>query len=482
MNPNTVINTDVAIIGAGTAGMSAYRAALEQTSRVLLIESGLYGTTCARVGCMPSKLLIAAADAAHAVVGASRFGVTAGLPTIDGRAVMARVRSERDRFVGFVVDTVQNWPTEQRLVGHARFVDDHTLQVGATRVKAQRIVIATGSRPAVPQAWRLALGDRLIVNDDVFNWTDLPRSVAVVGPGVIGLELAQALHRLGVRVRLYGRSGRVGPLTDPQLQALAHHVFAADLPLSVDLAHIEPRREGDSVVVRATNRDGNVHEEHFDWLLATTGRRPNVDQLGSKTQPLPMDPNGIPVHDRRSAQVANRPVFIAGDVSQDRPLLHEAADEGRIAGGNAGRFPDVRVRPRRAPLAVVFSDPQIALAGASHSELMAAGIAFETGRVSFDDQGRSRVMGRNQGALHVYGEAATGRFLGAEMLGPAAEHIGHLLAWSVQRGDTVQQMLDSPFYHPVVEEGLRTALRQLQRALHIGPPPVERCLDCGPGA
>ena len=482
MNPSTVINTDVAIIGAGTAGMSAYRAALEQTSRVLLIESGLYGTTCARVGCMPSKLLIAAADAAHAVVGASRFGVTAGLPTIDGRAVMARVRSERDRFVGFVVDTVQNWPAEQRLVGHARFVDDHTLQVGATRVNAQRIVIATGSRAAVPEAWRLALGDRLIVNDDVFNWTDLPRSVAVVGPGVIGLELAQALHRLGVRVRLYGRSGRVGPLTDPQLQALAHHVFAADLPLSVDLAHIEPRREGDSVVVRAKNRDGNVHEEHFDWLLATTGRRPNVDQLGLENTTLPMDPNGIPVHDRRSAQVANRPVFIAGDVSQDRPLLHEAADEGRIAGGNAGRFPDVRVRPRRAPLAAVFSDPQIALAGASHAELMAAGIAFETGRVSFDDQGRSRVMGRNQGALHVYGEAATGRFLGAEMLGPAAEHIGHLLAWSVQRGDTVQQMLDSPFYHPVVEEGLRTALRQLQRALHIGPPPVERCLDCGPGA
>jgi dihydrolipoamide dehydrogenase len=142
----------------------------------------------------------------------------------------------------------------------------------------------------------------------------------------------------------------------------------------------------------------------------------------------------------------------------------------------------VRMRPRRTPLAVVFSEPQIALAGASHAELRAAGTAFETGRVSFSDQGRSRVMGRNQGALHVYGEAGTGRFLGAEMLGPAAEHIGHLLAWSVQRGDTVQQMLDSPFYHPVIEEGLRTALRQLQRALHMGPPPVERCLDCGPGA
>jgi dihydrolipoamide dehydrogenase len=268
-----------------------------------------------------------------------------------------------------------------------------------------------------------------------------------------------------VQVRLYGRSERVGPLTDPALQALSREVFAAALPMSVGLAQIDPRRDGDAVAVRATHHDGSVHEERFDWLLAATGRRPNVDQLGLAHTTLALDTQGVPVHNRRSAQVTDHPVFIAGDVSADRPLLHEAADEGRIAGGNAGRFPDVRMRPRRAPLAVVFSDPQIALAGASHAELSASGTAFETGAVSFDDQGRSRVMGRNQGALHVYAEVGTGRFLGAEMLGPAAEHIGHLLAWSVQRGDTVQQMLDSPFYHPVVEEGLRTALLQLRGAL-----------------
>jgi dihydrolipoamide dehydrogenase len=480
MTTNSIVETDVAIIGAGTAGMSAYRAALEHTPRVLLIESGVYGTTCARVGCMPSKLLIAAADAAHMMAMAPQFGVSASGVKVDGRAVMARVRSERDRFVGFVVDTVEHWPAEHRMLGHARFIDKHTLQVGDTQVRAHRIVIATGSRPDVPEAWRQALGDRLIINDDVFDWEDLPRSVAVVGTGVIGLEIAQALHRLGVRVRLYGRSARVGPLTDPELQALSLEVFRHELPLSVDLAHIEPRREGDRVIVRTSNRAGDVHEETFEWLLAATGRTPNVDQLGLENTGMPRDARGIPVHDRHTGQVAGLPIFVAGDVNEDRPLLHEAADEGRIAGGNAGLYPDVRLRPRRTPLAVVFSEPQIVLAGASHAELRSAGIDFEVGRVSFSDQGRSRVMGRNQGALHVYGEAGTGRFLGAEMLGPAAEHLGHLLAWSVQRGDTVQQMLDSPFYHPVVEEGLRTALRQLQTALRLPRPREETCLDCGP--
>ncbi|MCP5289279.1 MAG: dihydrolipoyl dehydrogenase [Burkholderiaceae bacterium] len=473
------LRPDVAVIGAGTAGMTAYRAAREHTDRVVVVEGGPYGTTCARVGCMPSKLLIAAAEAAHTIAEAPAFGVHAGAVRVDGRAVMARVRAERDRFVGFVVEAVERWPDEARIRGHARFVADQVLQVDDhTRIEADRIVIATGSSPALPRAWRDALGDRLLVNDDVFEWQDLPRSIAVVGAGVIGLEIAQALHRLGVRVKLYGRGGRVGPLTDPALQDETRRVLAATLPMNVHADHLALRREGDEVVVSGTGGP----DERFDGLLAATGRRPNVDALGLEHTTLPRDASGVPEVDRRTGQIGATRVFMAGDVSELHPLLHEAADDGRIAGDNAGRWPDIRVRPRRAPLAVVFSDPQIMIAGRSHRDLVDAKVAFESGAVSFEDQGRSRVMRVNRGRLHVYGERASGRFLGAEMIGPAAEHLGHLLAWSAQRGDTVQAMLDSPFYHPVIEEGLRSALRDLQRALRMGPPPVERCLDCGPGA
>jgi dihydrolipoamide dehydrogenase len=486
----SAFEVDVAIIGAGTAGMTAYRSARAHTGRVLVIEDGPYGTTCARVGCMPSKLLIAAAEAAHGAAEAHHFGVQVNAVHIDGAAVMQRVRRERDRFVGFVTEAVEGWPAAHRLRGRARFVDAQTLQVQPphgepTLVRAARTVIATGSRPVVPEQWRQAAGPRVIVNDDVFEWTTLPASVAVVGTGVIGLELAQALHRLGVRVRLYGRGPRIGPLTDPALVGLSAAIFARELPLTPASRHLEVRRRAGGepgVAIHSIDATGTAREEAFDWLLAATGRRHNTDDLGLEHTGVACDESGVPLYDRRTTQVGTSPIFIAGDAADDRPLLHEAADEGRIAGDNAARWPDVRVRPRRAPLAVVFSDPQIMLAGASHAELTAAGATFATGTVSFEDQGRSRVMRRNRGALHVYGEHGSGRFLGAEMLGPAAEHIGHLLAWSVQRGDTVQQMLDSPFYHPVVEEGLRTALRHLARELRMGPVPVERCLDCGPGA
>lgn len=168
----TPLSCDVAIIGAGTAGMAAYRAARVHTDRVLLIEAAHYGTTCARVGCMPSKLLIAAAEAAAAVHEAHRFGVQAGPPQVDGRAVMRRVREERDRFVGFVLDTVNGWPEATRLFGHARFTGPNSLDVDGQAVQARSIVIATGSRPRIPAGWRDRLGSRLLVNDDVFEWQD----------------------------------------------------------------------------------------------------------------------------------------------------------------------------------------------------------------------------------------------------------------------------------------------------------------------
>jgi dihydrolipoamide dehydrogenase len=480
-------HAEVAIIGAGTAGMGAYRAALAHTDKLVVVEGGAYGTTCARVGCMPSKLLIAAGDAAQAVRQAAIFGVMASPPRIDGRAVMQRVRSERDRFVGFVTDAVAHWPAAHRLAGATRFLDDHTLDVGGhTRLSAERIVIATGSSPRVPAAWRAALGDRLIVNDDVFNWQDLPASVAVVGAGVMALELAQALHHLGVRVRMYGRDRRLGPLTDPVLQALTVKLMAQRLPLQLDSGELVLARQGDQVSVRGSTAAGGNSAaggevQHFDWLLAATGRSPNVQQLGLDQTTLPLDPDGAPVFDPNTGQVGVSHVFMAGDATGTLPFLHEAADEGRIAGDNAGRFPDVRVQCRRTPLSVVFCDPQIAMVGQSHAALQRSGLGFEVGELSFEDQGRSRVIGKNAGMLRVYGQHGTGRLLGAEMIGPAAEHLGHLLAWSVQRGDTVQQMLDSPFYHPVIEEGLRRALRDLQSALHMGPAPVPNCLDCGPG-
>ncbi len=461
--------TDVAVIGAGTAGLAAYRAARAAGRRVLLIEGGVHGTTCARVGCMPSKLLIAPAEAAHSIDRFGAFGLRLeGRVRVDGPAVMARVRRERDRFVGFVTQGVDAIPAADKVAGDARFTGDTRLEIAredgrSLSVDTGAVVIATGSSPSWPAAWN-ALGERLVVNDDVFEWTDLPSSVAVFGPGVIGLELGQALHRLGVRVKIFGRGGGIGPLSDPELLDEARRVFGAEFYLDTD-AQAEVSREGSQVVVRYRALDGETRIERFDYLLAATGRRPNLDRLNLGATSLARDARGVPFFDRESLQCGTTPIFIAGDVNNDVPLLHEAADEGRIAGDNAARYPEIRKGHRRAPLGIVFTDPQIAIIGGGHRTLR--DIPHVTGVVSFEDQGRSRVMLRNRGRLHVYADARSGALLGAELIGPDAEHLAHLLAWAAQLDLTVADMLKLPFYHPVVEEGLRTALRDAFAKLEV---------------
>lgn len=474
---------DIAIIGSGTAGMGAYRAAREHTDSLVVIEGGVYGTTCARVGCMPSKLLIAAAEAAHHARHTEQFGITVEQIAVDGKAVMQRLRRERDRFVGFVEESVEGFDSAHKIRGYARFIDDHTLMIDEhTQIRADRIIIATGSRPVYPPLFSEA-GDRLLTNDDIFELETLPPSVAVFGPGVIGLELGQALSRLGVRIKIFGRGGRLATLNDPEIRTYAEKTFNEELYLDPDADVKSIRKHPDGVEIEYVNRSGETELEVFAYLLAATGRRPNVDKLGLEHTSLQLNEQGVPRFEPYSLQTNVGHIFVAGDASNELTLLHEAADEGRIAGHNAGQYPDVRAGHRSAPLGVVFTDPQMANIGLDLQQVDSRYRGcYAVGKVSFEDQGRSRVMGKNKGLLKVYAEQGTGQFLGAEMFGPAAEHIGHLLSWAVQQKLTVSDILEMPFYHPVIEEGVRTALRDLNSKLHIGPALVEHCLDCGPGA
>ncbi len=474
---------DVAIIGSGTAGMGAYRAARAHTGSVLLIEGGPYGTTCARVGCMPSKLLIAAAEVAHEARQADRFGVHVKDLVVDGAAVMARVQRERDRFVGFVLESVEAIASADRMTEKVSFQDANTLVTETGQlIHARRIVIATGSIPVLPPMLK-GLSTHLLSNENVFELPTLPKSLAVFGAGVLGLELAQAMSRLGVQVKVFGVGGGVAGIHDPAIRDYANQVFNEELYMDASAQVNSVNESATGVEVHYLHRDGGWRTELFDYVLAATGRAPDVQGLALKNTGLALNERGVPLFDRLTQQCGNSTIFIAGDASNEIPLLHEAADQGRIAGDNAGRYPAIRPGLRRSPLAVVFTDPQVASVGLNLDQLnLHFKDRFATGSVSFEDQGRSRVMLRNKGLLRGHAELGSGVFLGAEMFGPAAEHIGHLLAWAAQQRMTVSSMLEMPFYHPVIEEGVRTALRELNQKLHIGAAVIERCMDCGPGA
>ncbi|MBP6392840.1 MAG: dihydrolipoyl dehydrogenase [Neisseria sp.] len=476
------IQADVVVIGGGTAGMGAFRAARQHTDNVYLIESHVFGTTCARVGCMPSKLLIAAAEARYHALHTDPFGVhlDKSSVTVNGEEVMHRVKSERDRFVGFVLSDVEEWPADKRIMGEAKFIDEHTVQIDDhTQISAGRIVIATGSRPVILPQWQ-GLGDKLIINDDVFSWNTLPKSVAVFGPGVIGLEIGQALHRLGVKVHIFGLGGFLGGISDPVVLEEAKKVFGEELTMNLDAqSEVKLDAEGNVEVHWQEGSESGVFTA--EYMLAAVGRRPNVDKLGLENLSIELDERGVPKADRLTMQTSIAHIFIAGDASNQLPLLHEASDQGKIAGENAGAYPNISKGLRRSTIGVVFTSPQIATIGMRFAQVEARYKNMECvaiGEVSFHNQGRSRVMLVNQGKMRVYAEQGTGLFIGAEIIGPAAEHLAHLLAWAHQLKMTIPQMLDMPFYHPVIEEGLRTALRDANSKLKLGDKAATECREC----
>lgn len=449
---------EVAIIGAGTAGLAALREVRKKTDSFVIINDGPYGTTCARVGCMPSKALIEAANAYHRRTHFEAFGIGGAANLAIGiPAVLQRVRRLRDGFVAGTLKATDDLG-DRSWAGKARFEGPGTLVVGKRRLRADKVIIATGSRPRFPEGAG-DLGDRLLTSDSLFEQADLPPRIAVLGLGAIGAEMAQALARLGIEVTAFTTSPRIGGLSDPEMQAVARDCLEAEMRIVDGEAALEPSANGVRI-----HFEGTVFEA--DAVLAAQGRVANLDGLGLETLGVPLDAGGVPPYDPLTMQVAGLPVFIAGDVNGHRPLLHEAADDGHIAGNNA-MASDPGCYQRRTPLRIVFTDPNIAVVGEAYAAIEERDPAI--GEVRFDRHGRARTAEKNRGALRVYADKESGALLGAEICAPAGEHLAHLLALAIHQRMTVHAVLGMPFYHPVIEEGLRTALRRAAKQVPNGP-------------
>ena len=449
---------DVAILGAGSAGLFALSQVKRKTDNYVLINGGELGTTCARVGCMPSKVLIQVAEDFHRKSIFEREGIDGAEElSIDIPVAMEHVQDLRDVFVDRTLGATDELDEAHLIDGFAKFIANDTVEVNGEQIKAKSIIIATGSTPVIPAAWQ-DLADDIITTDEFFELEDLPASMAVIGLGSIGLEIGQSLHRLGVKVVGVDQLETIAKLEDDKVNELAIATIGKEFPLwlgqSATLAKVDAGIQvtaGDNLQV-------------VDKVLASLGRKPNLENLNLQATDIRLDENGIPLFDPLTMQIGDLPIYIAGDVNADRPLLHEAGHEGRVAGYNAVHHPVEKFK-RKVPLAITFCEPNIATAGAQLNELNGQDIAI--GEIQFAPVGRALIMGKNRGLLRLYVQKSDGLLLGACMCCVKAENLAHLISWSIQNGMSVFDMLKMPFYHPVIEEALQAALYNVLHELDV---------------
>jgi len=440
-----ILTADLAIIGAGSGGLSVAAGAARLGQKVVLFERHRMGGDCLNTGCVPSKALIAAGKAAHAVRTAGKFGVTTGEPVVDYARVHDHVRGviaaiepndSVERFTGLGV----------RVIGQAaRFTGPDRVEAeDGTVVTARRFVIATGSRAAVPPIPGL---DRVpyLTNESLFDLTELPAHLIVVGGGPIGLEMAQAHRRLGSRVTVLER-GTILPKDDPDLVRVARRALLAeglDLREGAEILRVEP---GPVVVLRG----GAGGEERLagTHLLVAAGRRPNVEGLGLEAAGIAYTARGVTVD--AGLRTLNRRVYAIGDVAGGPQFTHVAGYHAGIVVKSALFRLPAKVDYKALPW-VTYIDPELAQVGLTEAAAREAHGDVRTAEWPLHENDRAQAERRTDGLAKVVLDRK-GRILGA---GIAAPHAGDLIqpwALAISSGLKVKAFTDMIAPYPTLGE------------------------------
>jgi len=413
---------DLCVIGAGSAGLAATSLAAQLGARVVLVERDKMGGECLNDGCVPSKALLAAAKAAHAQRSSGRFGVAAVEPRIDFAAVRAHVRSAIAAIAPH--DSAERFESlgAQVMRGEARFVEPRLLMVGDDRIRARRVIIASGAGPALPKIDGLHEVP-FLTNETIFDNRELPEHLLVIGGGPLGIELAQAHLRLGARVSVVA-DGKALPRDDAELAGRLLKMLAAEGLALRENANIGAvRRHGERIVL-SLDEGGQRSQLEGSHLLVATGRKPDVAALDLERGGVRFDEHGIAVDAK--LRTSARGVFAIGDVVAKAPrFTHVGSYHAGVAVQNALLVPFAKTDYASLPW-VTYCDPELAHVGASEDDARKRyGDAVRAVKVELQANDRAQTEAATGGALKLLAHE-NGRVLGVSILAPNAGELAHL--------------------------------------------------------
>jgi len=456
---------DFLVIGGGSAGYNAARTAADLRLRVAVADGARkLGGLCILKGCMPSKTLLYAAEVLHRSQRGADFGLRIGKSRVNMPALHARK-------VRLIEDFASH--RERQLTGgkfklyrqKARFLDAHTVELGdGRRLQARHILIATGSkvsRPPVPGLDQI----KYWTSDDVLELDRVPRSVVVLGCGVVACELAQFLRRIGARVVMIQRSKHVLRDHTPEAAAVVQKAFV-DEGIELFLhSKIQSMRQDSAGIVVRFRHQGRVIQRRADHCFNALGREANLDGLNLEAAGIRVAPHEqIPVN--RWQQTSAGHIYAAGDCSGPVEIVHVAIQQGELAARHAAKVKHLKPIDYGLLLNVVFTEPALASIGRPEHELRQKGVPFLSASHSFNDHGKSMLMEAHSGFVKVLAEPKRGRILGAEIVGPDAGELIHCFSGPLAMRATVFDLLRAPWYHPTLAEIITYPLEEI--AARIG--------------
>ncbi len=450
---------DLIVIGGGSAGHSAASTAAKLGLHCALVEApGQLGGLCILRGCMPSKAIIETANRMRAIREAERFGITVGPPALDLPRLRERADALLKDFRDYRSQQMENADYEL-LRGTASLVSPHEVELAETkeRLQAKAIIIATGSKPEIPEIEGLE-GTPYWTSDEMIELPELPQTIAVVGHGAIGMEAAHLFEGLGSRVTVLVRGERILTHFDDDI-AEAIEAESTERGITflkkTEIFHVE--HKGGKFHLALTGKESIT----VDALLIATGRIPNTIGFGFQKVGIAMDRKRILIDDRCSTSLPH--IFAAGDCASPFAVVHLAVIQGAVAARNAERI----IRDGHSDLSHewspetamigLFTEPQCVEIGIGVKEAEEKNIKILTGRIDYNDQGKGMIAGSRHGFVKVIAEVGTHRIIGAAAAGPEVLETSHVIQVAISRGMTLEEFAAVPHYHPTLVEAWASA-------------------------
>ncbi|MEK9846642.1 MAG: FAD-dependent oxidoreductase [Rhodospirillaceae bacterium] len=440
------VQTDICVIGAGAGGLSVAAGSAQMGAKVILVEAGLMGGDCLNYGCVPSKALIAAAEAAYKVRHLSRFGIQDVEPVVDWAKVRCHIKT--------AIDQIAHHDSQERFENmgvqvireSGAFLDPNTLRAGDFRVKAKKFVLATGSQPIIPSIPGLDKTP-FLTNQTIFDNNQPIKHLIVIGGGPIGLELAQAVKRLGADVTVLEASRILGK-EDSELTALVREKILAEGVKIIEGATVENVLGVAGKIQIRANTSGKNIQVKGSHILVATGRKPTISGLELEKAGIEFGSGGVSV-DRR-LRTTNKNVFALGDVVGAHNYTHAASYQAGVIIRNVlFRIPartDYRAMPR-----VTFTKPELAQIGMTFHE---AKVKFNTAQlvtIPFSENDRAQVSRDTHGVVKVV-TSKRGKILGVGIVGDNAGEIIQTWAMPIAKGMNIKKLTELILPYPTLGE------------------------------